>query len=105
MYSYVLPCGFLAGYLYATINYVGLLHATWCVNSICHMFGSRPWNKNILPADNPLVSVLTIGEGWHNWHHEYPFDWRASKDEWYMWNPTARFIEFSKLLGLASTKY
>jgi stearoyl-CoA desaturase (delta-9 desaturase) len=68
-YSLFLPCSLLAGYLYATVSYVGLLHATWCVNSVCHRFGSRPWNKDILPADNYLVSILTNGEGFHNWHH------------------------------------
>ena len=72
--------------------YIWILNATWCVNSICHMFGARPWNKAIEPRDNWLVVFLTHGEGYHNWHHEYPSDWRGSKDEWYQINITARFI-------------
>lgn len=105
VYSFVLQVNPLVGYLYTVLGYVGVLNSTWCVNSICHMFGSRPWNKDIQPADNYLVSIATAGEGYHNWHHQYPWDWRGSKDEWYMWNPTARFIELNKLVGLASTKY
>jgi len=107
VYTYMLNVNFFVGYLYAALGYCLSLNFTWCVNSVCHMFGSRPWNKDIQPADNYLVSFLTLGEGFHNWHHQYPFDWRASKDEWYMYilNLTARFIEFNRLLGLASTKY
>jgi len=67
------------------------------------MFGTRPWNKNILPADNFWVSIVTLGEGWHNWHHEYPKDWKASKDDWWMINPTAQLIRIWRLFGLAST--
>jgi stearoyl-CoA desaturase (delta-9 desaturase) len=76
----------------ANMPYITLLHATWCVNSVCHRFGTRPWNKTIAPADNVWVSLVTNGEGYHNWHHEYPSDWRASKDHWYMLNLTARFL-------------
>lgn len=61
VYAYTLNVSFLAGYLYAALGYCVLLNATWCVNSICHMFGSRPWNKDIEPADNYLVSVLVMG--------------------------------------------
>lgn len=48
-------------------KYIITLNATWCVNSVCHMFGTRPYNKNILPADNLFVALVTMGEGWHNW--------------------------------------
>ncbi len=68
------------------------------------MFGSRKWNPKIEPADNFFVSVITAGEGWHNWHHEYPGDYKASRDLWWMYNPTARFIELMVLLRLASFK-
>jgi stearoyl-CoA desaturase (delta-9 desaturase) len=48
------------------------------------MFGTRPYNKNIEPTNNIFVSIITLGEGWHNWHHEYPKDWRGSEDLWYI---------------------
>jgi len=85
------------------LRYVVILNATWCVNSVCHMFGTRPYNKDILPADNWFVSVITLGEGWHNYHHKYPRDWKASKDDWWMFNPSANLIRFSKMVGLADT--
>lgn len=45
-----------------------------------------------------------MGEGFHNWHHEYPSDWKASKDEWWQINLTARLIEFGSLFKLTSIK-
>jgi stearoyl-CoA desaturase (Delta-9 desaturase) len=68
------------------------------------MFGSRRWNPNIEPRDNYFVSFITHGEGYHNWHHEYPYDWRASKNEWYMINWTTTFISIMAALGLAKIK-
>jgi stearoyl-CoA desaturase (Delta-9 desaturase) len=67
------------------------------------MFGTRPFNKDILPSDNWFVSVIALGEGWHNFHHKYPRDWRASKDEWWMINPSATLIRIWRLMGLADT--
>lgn len=103
-YSYGANIPIYAGFLLSMLTYTITLNITWCVNSVCHMFGSRPWNKNIQPTDNYLVSILAQGEGYHNWHHEYPADWRASKDEWYMINLTARFIELMGKLRLATVK-
>lgn len=56
-------------FLLSMLLYAWVLNITWCINSICHMYGSRPWNKNIEPRDNFLVSLLAQGEGYHNWHH------------------------------------
>lgn len=93
-----------AAFSLSMLIYAWNLNITWCVNSVCHMFGSRPWNSKIEPRDNYIVSILAQGEGYHNWHHEYPSDWRASKDEWYMLNVTARFIELMGMLKLAKVK-
>jgi fatty-acid desaturase len=53
--------GWLVCLCMANMPYVTLLHSTWFVNSVCHKFGSRPWNKNIAPTDNVWVSLLTNG--------------------------------------------
>ncbi len=53
--------GIFISFCLANMPYVTLLHATWCVNSICHKFGTRPWNKDIAPADNVWVSLVTNG--------------------------------------------
>ncbi len=47
-------------------------HATWSVNSICHIYGTRPFRSNDLSANNPLMALVTFGEGWHNNHHAFP---------------------------------
>ncbi len=48
------------------------LHATWSVNSICHIFGSRLFNTTDESRNNFLIGILAMGEGWHNNHHAFP---------------------------------
>lgn len=60
------------------LRYCLVLHFTWLVNSAAHLYGDHPYDPTIWPAENPLVSVAAIGEGWHNWHHRYPYDYAAS---------------------------
>jgi len=90
---------FVAG----ALRYIWVLHATWLVNSAAHLYGDHPYDEKSWPAENPMVSVAAIGEGWHNWHHKYPFDYAASEfgvSEQY--NPTKMFIDTCVFLGLAS---
>jgi stearoyl-CoA desaturase (Delta-9 desaturase) len=47
-------------------------HATFAVNSICHMFGSRPFSTHDESRNNPVIGILALGEGWHNNHHAFP---------------------------------
>ena len=57
----------LAGFMRFTV----VLHVTWCVNSVCHLWGTQI--KEASPGDtsrnNWIVGILALGEGWHNWHH------------------------------------
>ncbi|KAL4471378.1 hypothetical protein ABPG74_008271 [Tetrahymena malaccensis] len=103
--SYFIVGGSLVfGFLTAgVLRYIFMLHITWCVNSVCHMFGTRPYNPDILPTENLFVSIFACGEGWHNWHHEYPRDWRACENKWYKWNPNGWFIQTAELFGFANT--
>jgi len=85
-------------YLYfGVLRWVLFLHATWCVNSVAHLWGMRPY-KAIPPAESAITSVLAVGEGWHNFHHAYPYDYRAS--ELGLWNPTTVFIDALAAYGL-----
>lgn len=87
------------------LRYVFVLHATWLVNSAAHMFGDHPYDPSIWSAENPLVAFIVIGEGWHNWHHKYPFDYAASEfGIAKQFNPTKLFIDTCCLLGLASDR-
>ncbi len=47
-------------------------HATWCVNSICHRFGARPFDTHDGSRNNAFVALIALGEGWHNNHHAFP---------------------------------
>lgn len=85
------------------LRYICVLHFTWLVNSAAHLYGDHPYDPQSWPAENPLVSVAALGEGWHNWHHKYPFDYAASEfGISKQFNPTKLFIDTCVLLGLAS---
>ena len=47
-------------------------HATFSVNSICHMFGRQDYRSRDEARNNWLVALLVFGEGWHNNHHAFP---------------------------------
>lgn len=47
-------------------------HATFAVNSVCHVFGARPYVTGDKSTNNVIVALLTFGEGWHNNHHAFP---------------------------------
>lgn len=81
-------------------RYVITLHCTWFVNSTAHMFGAKPYNNTIMAVENPIVSFGTFGEGYHNYHHTFPWDYRASELA-YSFNLTKRFIEKMESMGQA----
>lgn len=61
-----------SGVVWACFSTVCLYHTTFCVNSICHLFGYRRFQTEDHSRNNWLVAFLTMGEGWHNNHHHYP---------------------------------
>lgn len=77
------------------------LNCQFTVNSLAHTIGDRPYDPSIRPTQNHLVSVLTFGEGYHNYHHLFPKDFRAN-DNFGDWNPTTWFLLFMRHMGLAS---
>ncbi|CAH1405204.1 unnamed protein product [Nezara viridula] len=60
-------------------RYATSLNITWCVNSFAHIYGTRPYDKNMKPVENKYVSMVTLGEGWHNYHHAFPWDCNAAE--------------------------
>ncbi|XP_067938179.1 stearoyl-CoA desaturase 5-like [Watersipora subatra] len=66
-------------YFLAITRYILTLNATWLVNSAAHMWGMRPYDKHISPAENVLVTIGAIGEGFHNYHHTFPNDYATSE--------------------------
>jgi stearoyl-CoA desaturase (delta-9 desaturase) len=81
------------------LRYICVLHGTWFVNSLAHLWGTRPYLPNILPCDNLIVSIFAMGEGWHNYHHAYPYDYSANEYGWWQWNPTTLFLDLCAMVG------
>ena len=55
-------------------------HATFSVNSICHMFGRKDYRSRDEARNNWVVALLVFGEGWHNNHHAFPASARHGLD-------------------------
>ena len=64
------------------IVYAGILRvffvqqATFCINSMAHWIGEQPFDDRNSPRDHVLTAFATLGEGYHNFHHEFPSDYR-----------------------------
>lgn len=49
-----------------------LHHATWSINSVCHLWGWREFDSGDESRNNPVMGIVSMGEGWHNNHHAFP---------------------------------
>lgn len=79
-----------------------VLNSTFCINSICHLWGSQPHGQADSSRDSWWVSLLTFGEGYHNYHHTYQSDYRNGP-RWYNFDPSKWMIFSLYKLGLASS--
>ncbi|XP_026326272.1 acyl-CoA Delta(11) desaturase-like [Hyposmocoma kahamanoa] len=82
------------------IRYLSAFHSELTVNSLAHAFGYKPYNKTIMPAENRFVATCTLGEGWHNYHHAFPFDYKAAEHFDFL-NFGTFFIRFFVRIGWA----
>ncbi|XP_032689711.1 (11Z)-hexadec-11-enoyl-CoA conjugase-like isoform X5 [Odontomachus brunneus] len=83
------------------IRYMITLNSIMFINSIGHAWGYRPYNRHIRPTNNKLVNVLTFGEGLHNYHHVFSWDYRSGEINISAINYTTHFIDMFVKLGLA----
>ncbi|KAH6687979.1 acyl-CoA desaturase [Plectosphaerella plurivora] len=74
--------------------------ATFCVNSLAHWLGDQPFDDRNSPRDHFITALVTLGEGYHNFHHEFPSDYRNALKFW-QYDPTKWSIWMWKQLGLA----
>lgn len=99
--------GALTGHLLGALLLVvccrlALVHqTTFCINSVCHMFGKATYDIYASAKDHWLVAFVTNGEGYHNFHHRFPTDYRNGV-RLYHWDPSKWFIFCLAKLGLAS---
>ena len=91
----------IAGLLWGGfLRIVVIHHTTFFVNSIAHMWGSRPYTDENSARDNWMLAFVTNGEGFHNFHHRFPTDYRNGI-RWFDWDPTKWLIRTFAALGLA----
>ncbi len=75
-------------------------HLTWFINSLAHCWGARTYSREQSAVDNYVLALLTVGEGYHNYHHTFPSDYRNGV-RWYHFDPTKWTIWTLSKLGLA----
>merc|ERR1712000_80462 len=109
VFGFVLPslvCGvlfndYVGGFYYAgVLRLVFVHHATFCVNSVAHYIGNHTYADTNSPRDSFITALLTLGEGYHCFHHEFPQDYRNAI-KWYQYDPTKLFVRFCAFFGLA----
>lgn len=86
----------LGGFLRLVVSH----HCTFFINSLAHFWGSRPYTTENSARDNGVLALFTWGEGYHNYHHLFQWDYRNGI-RWYQWDPTKWLIAGAKFVGLA----
>ena len=76
-------------------------HTTFFINSAAHFFGTQPYSDANSARDNAFLAPLTYGEGYHNYHHTWQWDYRNGV-QWYQWDPAKWMIKTLSWAGLAS---
>jgi len=100
-----LAAGWLVGDVWGTFILAGILrlvvshHVTFFINSLAHMWGSRPYTEDNSARDNPVLAFFTYGEGYHNFHHIFAHDYRNGV-RWWQWDPTKWLIAGLQWVGL-----
>lgn len=75
-------------------------HVTWSINSVCHIWGSRPYETTDLSRNNFIFGILAFGEGWHNNHHAFPTSAKHGL-RWWQIDTSYYAIRILSMFGLA----
>jgi stearoyl-CoA desaturase (delta-9 desaturase) len=93
--------GAFMGFVWGGLIRIAVVHhITWSVNSVCHIWGSRPFESHDESRNNAIVGVLALGEGWHNNHHAFPTSARHGL-KWWQFDSSYLIIKGLEKLGLA----
>lgn len=85
----------VAGFLRLVLQW----HATFSVNSFAHTIGSQPYTKDNSARDSWFTAIVTLGEGYHNFHHRFQSDYRNGV-RWYQLDPTKWFVWCMSKVGV-----
>jgi stearoyl-CoA desaturase (delta-9 desaturase) len=102
-----LALGWLHGDLWGVFLLAGVLrlvvshHFTFLINSVAHAFGRQPYSDEHSARDNGWLAVLTYGEGYHNFHHQFAHDYRNGV-RWWHWDPSKWIICSLSWLGVTN---
>lgn len=92
--------GALQGFVWGGLVRVMVVHHfTWSVNSVCHFWGTRPYETHDHSRNNPIFGILALGEGWHNNHHAFPTSARHGL-KWWQFDLSYCLIWTMEKLGL-----
>ena len=105
-FGIVMLAGWLTGDFWGVFLLAGVArlclshHFTFFINSLAHMWGSRPYTDDNSARDNGVLAMVTFGEGYHNFHHIFAHDYRNGV-RWWQWDPTKWLIASLSVVGLA----
>ncbi|MGV2829387.1 acyl-CoA desaturase [Myxosarcina sp. GI1(2024)] len=92
--------GVLQGLLWGGFVRIFLVHhAFWSINSICHLYGRRPFNTGDHSTNNIWLAIPTMGESWHNNHHAFSHSAIVGL-EWWQIDPSSWLIRGLQKVGL-----
>ena len=92
----------LSALLWAGIIRMTLLHhVTWSTNSICHLYGTRPYKTTDQSTNFAPLALVSMGENWHNLHHAYPSSARHGAGP-HQLDSSASFIKLFEKAGWAT---
>jgi stearoyl-CoA desaturase (Delta-9 desaturase) len=93
--------GALTGFIWGGLVRIFVVHhLTWSINSVCHIWGQRPFQSNDESRNNLFCGIFGFGEGWHNNHHAFPASARHGL-RWWEIDLSYYLIRGMEALGLA----
>lgn len=97
--------GLATGHVFGAVLWAGFIrivachHSTFLINSWAHVIGRRPYSLQNTARDSLALAFLSFGEGYHNYHHAFPADYRNGI-AWYHWDPSKWLIGAMSRFGM-----
>ena len=105
-----IPCYFWKEAVFSSVcsvflAFAVLLNHTQLINSLNHCWGWKPYDTEIEPTFTRFSAYMTLGEGYHNFHHVFPTDYSASEFKWAdNYNPSTLIIDALEYIGWVKNK-